>query len=168
MKPKILHTKAFRDQFMACLSRRPVSVEMAAPFIGKIPGFGSIVSLSRFLLAKDCELLRLITKPPQSQAGGSCICKWEADQMLSMGAEVLIRTKLHSKVYQLQFREGDRAAFVGSANLTMGGFDRNDETVAFFQQRDDNDAVAKELERLSGRGTYPLPHWKILTNTGGQ
>lgn len=88
--------------------------------------------------------------------------------MADMGAEVLIRKNLHSKVYQFQFREGDRAAFVGSANLTMGGFDRNDETVAFLQQKDDNDAVAEELERLSGRGAYLLQHWKILANTGGQ
>lgn len=82
----------------------------------------------------------------------------------AQGAEVMIRTKLHSKVYQFTFSQGDRAAFVGSANLTTGGFERNDETVAFFRGKDDNDAVANELERLEGLGTYELGHWKNYQN----
>ena len=85
----------------------------------------------------------------------------EADLIVAMGVDLLIRRNLHSKVYQFTFPEGDRAGFVGSANLSAGGFERNDETVAFFQTKEDNDAVARELDRMSGHGSVEFLHWKV-------
>lgn len=159
MKPEILHTRFFRKRFMECLSRRPCILQVAVPYIGKIPPYHSIVELSRIVLARDSESFQIITRPPES--GDGTIRLFEADAIVAMGVNLMIRRNLHSKVYQFTFPEGDRAAFVGSANLSLGGFERNDETVAFFQTKEDNDAVARELDRMSGHGSIEFAHWKI-------
>ncbi len=160
MKPEILHTRLFRERVMECLSRRPLSLRMAAPYIGKIPSFGSIVELSRFLLSGGCERLQLITRPPNLESG--TINLDEADLIVNLGVDLILRGKLHSKVYQFTFSEGDRAAFVGSANLTVGGLKRNDETIAFFSEKADTAAVAVELDRLSGPGAVEFTQWKVI------
>ena len=144
---------------MACLSRAPTSVRVAVPYIGKVHGFRTIESLSQFLLRRECGLFQLITLPPESAVGA--IQMDQADRIARMGVEVMIRNRLHSKIYQFTFPQGDRAAFVGSANLTAGGFERNVETVAFFRQKEHNDAVARELDRIAGYGAVEYAHWKI-------
>lgn len=158
MKSEILHTRPFRERFMRCLSRQPLSLQVAVPYIGKIPSFGSIVELCRFSLSRGCENFLLITRPPSSESG--TINLDEANLIVALGVDLMIRNKLHSKVYQFTFPQGDRAAFVGSANLTSGGFEHNDETVAFFGEKLDNDAVAVELERISGYGAIDFTQWK--------
>ena len=160
MKPEILHTRLFSKRFLECMSRYPVSLHLAAPYIGRIPPFGSIVALSLFSFSHGCKMFQLITEPPNS--GTSSIHLDDANLIVAQGADLMIRNKLHSKVYQFTFPEGDRAAFVGSANLTVGGFERNDETVAFFRGKADNDAVTKELNRIMGPGAFEFAHWNIL------
>lgn len=144
---------------MECLSRRPLALQVAVPYIGKIPPYGSIVELSRTFLARDSEFFQIVTRPPDS---GDGTIRWsEANLIVAMGVDLMIRRHLHSKVYQFTFPEGDRASFVGSANFTLGGFERNDETVVFFRTKEDNDAVARELDRISGHGSLEFSHWKI-------
>ena len=162
MKPEILYTRKFKAQFMGCLSRAPVTMRIAVPYVGKIPEFGSIVKLIGFLLGRECTTIQLITRSPGSEPGS--IPLHEANLIAQMGVEVMIRNRIHSKIYQFKFREGDRAAFVGSANLSMGGFERNDETMAFFREKADNESVAMELDRIAGVGAFSLEHWKIIGN----
>ena len=118
---------------MNCLSRRPVSLRVAAPYVGKIPGFGSIVALAQSIMHSGCKKFQLITAPPESEAGSIRLS--EAELISQMGVDVMILNRLHSKIYQFGFPEGDQAAFVGSANFTAGGFERNYETVAFFREK---------------------------------
>ena len=88
----------------------------------------------------------------------------EADAISGMeGFTLQILPNLHSKVYQFVFPNGDRAAFVGSANLTMGGLERNIESVAFFCEKEDNDAVAAEIERIA-IGAHIYPAWKMYNS----
>ena len=89
-----------------------------------------------------------------------------AQLIQGLGVLLLIRPKLHSKVYQFTFPQGDRNAFVGSANLSRGGFERNDETVAYFRSKDENDEVAAELSRLTGPGTMPYSQWPANPTLG--
>ena len=159
MNPEILHTRPFRERFMSCLSRQPHSLQVAVPYIGKIPSFTSIVELCRFLLSRGCENFQLVTRPPNSESG--TINLDDANLIVALGVDLIVRSKLHSKVYQFTFPEGDRAAFVGSANLTAGGFEHNDETMAFFRREEDNNAIAMELDRISGPGAFEYAHWKI-------
>lgn len=158
IRPEILRTSRFNKRFMECTSRYFVSLRIAVPYIGKIPAFGSIVGLSNYAFSRGCELFQIVTLPPGSQNAIPCS---HADLITSQGANLMIRNHLHSKIYQFTFREGDQASFVGSANLTRGGFETNDETVAFFRDKCDNSAVANELRRIEGLGAFPFEYWKI-------
>ena len=162
MNPEILHTRLFRERFMNCLSRQPRTIQVAVPYIGKIPSFASIVELCRFLLSRGCQNFQLVTRPPNSESGTLNVN--DANLIVALGVDLMVRSKLHSKVYQFTFPEGDRAAFVGSANLTGGGFEHNDETVAYFRREEDNHAIAMELDRISGPGSFDYVHWKIINN----
>ena len=156
--PEILPTDKFKDCFLKCLSSKPVSVRVAVPFVDKIPGFGTVVSLTRFLQTQECASIQLITRPPGVNSG--IISLDSADDLAKLGVDVVIRNRLHSKIYQFTFPHGDMAAFVGSANLTLGGFERNVETVVFLRQKEHNIDVAHELDRIAGRGAIQLVHWK--------
>ncbi len=162
---EILHTRLFREKFMRCLSHNPCFLQIAVPYIGKIPGHGSIVEFSRFFMGNEGEerQFTLITRPPGS--GAESVGIREAEIITNMGVELIIRTQkfLHSKIYQFTFSEGNRAAFVGSANFTMGGFDRNIETMAYFLKKGDNAKVASELERLAWKA-HNFVHWRAGLN----
>lgn len=167
MRPQILHTRLFREKFTKCLALLPRELWVAAPYVGKAPPYGSVARLADFLFHRECEKFVLVTLPPQPenkppQRDGGSISSPEADLIAGKGVDLLIRPGLHSKVYQFLFPGGDRAAFVGSANFTAGGFERNDETVAFFREKADNDAVAREFERLVGFGAQEYAYWKTL------
>ena len=75
---------------------------------------------------------------------------------------IRLKPNLHSKLYQFEFPDGDSAGFVGSANFTIGGFERNDETVAYFRNMEDNTLISKEFDRLNGHGSIPFIQWKAL------
>ena len=163
MKSNILHTRPFRKEFTECLSRLPRALWVAAPYVGRVPPYGSVVGLANFLFTRECESFVLVTLPPQSESEPSnrgILRLPEADMIAGKGVDLRVRSRLHSKVYQFLFPGGDRVAFVGSANFTAGGFEKNDETVAIFREKADNDAVAREFERLAGFGAQEYTHWK--------
>ena len=89
----------------------------------------------------------------------------QAEAIVRLGVDLLIRSspQLHSKIYYFKFGDGTQTAFVGSANFTMGGFDRNDETMAMLRDSIDNKRVGAELERLSGRGSVSYLNWKAVS-----
>lgn len=158
-KPRILHTRQFREAFHRCLSQYPVKFQMAVPYITGIPHWHPVTDFCSFLLARECEL-DIITGPPGRGSGS--LSQVHAKIMGDQGVNLRIHsgTTLHAKAYQFTFAEGHRAAFVGSSNFSNGGFEKNDEIVAFFSEKCDNDGVARQIERLSGVSVeYHL--WKI-------
>jgi len=148
----ILYTRTFKQVFAACLRRFPTQVTFAVPYIGLPLGWPTAVGFFRHLAAVGSDIT-VITRPPGNETGTLDV--HSAELIEQLGVSLFVRKRLHSKVYQFTFQEGDRRAFVGSANLSRGGFKRNDETVAYFQDRSLNDAVAAELRRLSGPGAIP-------------
>ncbi|MCG8603521.1 phospholipase D-like domain-containing protein [bacterium] len=167
-KTKILPTKPFRTTFMQCIGRHPKSLCIVSPFIGNIPGIGGIMDFARLVLREDDTTLQIVTRPPSTSNDTTTLTKIQAEALSTLGVDLLIRMSplLHSKVYQFNFREGDRASFVGSANFSRGGLELNDESVAFFQSEGENDRVKAELDRLRGKGTKPYHLWKLLKQAG--
>ena len=159
----ILHTRTFREAFQRCVSRLPARMAFAVPYIGTLPGWPSTVEFFRRAVAQGTTV-SLVTKPPDTDRG--TLDRSSAQLIEQLGVALLVRPKLHSKVYQFTFSQGDRNAFVGSANLSVGGFQRNDETVALFLAKDENDAVAAELSRLSGPGATPYSQWLSIQTQG--
>ena len=156
----ILSTRKFRESFYRHISLHPTRIRIAVPFVNKIPGFGTLADLVRFLLRDDKASMELITRPPD--IGGGTITKAMAEVVVALGAELVVRhpRPLHSKIYQFTFANGNRVAYVGSANLTEGGFNRNDETMALLMSVGQNQKVEAELDRLSGYGAMPYRHWQ--------
>ena len=154
-EPKILHTRQFRDEFGNCLRHKPNEVSIVVPYLGKTP-FGKIVEFARYLRHRNCEV-QLITRPPSKS--DNQISPDEALELSRIEVDLIICTRppLHSKIYQFYYPHGKRAGFVGSSNFSAGGFTNNNETVAFFQSRADNDRIAKEISRISSRG-LPYNH----------
>ncbi|MCY3816782.1 MAG: phospholipase D-like domain-containing protein [Gammaproteobacteria bacterium] len=128
----------------------------AVPYIGTLPGLPSVVEFFRRAVSQGTAI-SLVTKPPGTDRG--TLDHHSARLIEQLGVSLMVRPRLHSKVYQFTFPQGDRNAFVGSANLSAGGFQRNDETVAHFWAKDENDEVEAELSRLSGPGATPYSQW---------
>ena len=145
------------------LAASPARYVLFSPFIGKLPAFRDIVNFSRVVLQYGNCTLQVVTGPPGS--GNDRLTNIQAETIVRLGVDLLIRACpwLHSKIYQFEFREGNQTAFVGSANFTLGGFERNDETMAMMQDSIENERVHAELERLSGRGSTPYPNWKAMS-----
>lgn len=160
LKSEILATRKFRDSFYKHISLCPIRVRIAVPFIGKIPGFGNIANFARIILKENNVSMELITRPPDTDK--ATITEAMAEVVVDLGVELLVRQSppLHSKIYQVTFANGNRAAYVGSANLTDGGFNRNDETMALLMSVDENRKVELELDRLSRYGALPYRLWK--------
>ena len=100
-RPEILHTRRFNERFMECMSRYPISLRIVVPYIGKIPVFHSIVGLSTFVFARGCTLFRVVTLPPASR---STILRDHADLIINQGVDLMVRNRLHSKIYQFTLR----------------------------------------------------------------
>ena len=126
------------------------------------------MDFARLVLREDDTTLQIVTRPPSTSNDTTTLTKIQAEALSTLGVDLLIRMSplLHSKVYQFNFREGDRASFVGSANFSRGGLELNDESVAFFQSEGENDRVKAELDRLRGKGTKPYHLWKLLKQAG--
>ena len=160
LKSEILSTRKFRESFYRHISLHPIRIRIAVPFVGKIPGFGTLADFARVLLRENNVSMELITRPPD--ANSATITQEMAEAVVAIGVELVVRHSppLHSKVYQVTFANGERAAYVGSANLTEGGFNRNDETMALLRSVDENHRVELELDRLSNYGAVPYRLWK--------
>ena len=162
IETEILSTRNFKRKFFECLSRNPISLRVASPYIGELPSFKTIIRFTQHLLREEGVRLQIITRPPSLFEGTNYLSLFSANIIVNLGVDLLIRINpnLHSKVYQFKFREGDQVSFIGSANFSKGGFVRNDETVAFFRDPEVNKKVEIELNRLAGFGTFPFEMWK--------
>jgi len=160
--PEILPTRKFKDRFFECFQRHPTLLRISSPYIGELPNFKDIVNFSRFFLREEGVNFQLITSPPVEQKDGRYLSKFNAEILVNLGVDLVIRKNpyLHSKVYQFTFPQKDKVAFVGSANFTKGGLERNDETVAMFRDPEVNKKVEAELDRLSSFGSQSYVKWK--------
>jgi len=161
LRVEVLPTKSFKSKFLMSVGRCPVEMILISPYMGAIPGYSSSIDFARFVLSRDATRLMIVTRPPSSEK--ETLSVQEAEILERMGVDLRVRTQppLHSKVYFFLFQEGDYSAFVGSANFTIGGFKRNDESVAFFRDVGHRTVIDKEVRRLTTFGAFPFSQWKI-------
>ena len=165
---EVLSTRRFRRRFLQSLSREMLWIAIVSPFVTAIPGFSSTYDFFRFLLSRRPELtIDLVTTPPQDGQNGVLSLR-EAKLIEELGVRLSIRSNptLHSKVYYVQYLQGDSSSFVGSANFTRGGFESNDETVAYWRRSGADVQVKKEIARLTGGGAYTLSQWMVKQRQG--
>ena len=158
----VLNTRAFRRAFFRSLSRDIDKMTIVSPFVTPLPDFDTTYRFFSFLVGRmpDSSFV-LVTKPPNDTRNN--VLSWqEANLIANLGVSVVVRPeRLHSKVYYLRYPEGDSSSFVGSANFTKGGFKKNDESIAYWRSPDRDEAMERELARLTGRGSYTLMQWTI-------
>ena len=162
LNTKILSTRNFCNSFFRHISLAK-RIRIAAPYVGRVPGYGTLADFVRSVLQDDQTSLELITCPPGTANG--TISEETADAIVALGVELLIHSTppLHSKVYQVTFKNDNKAAYVGSANFSRNGLKNNDETMALLLSIDENRQVERELDRLSsGYGTVPYGQWKAF------
>ena len=162
---KVLATRDFKRSFFGSLSRQIRSLTIVSPYVTPVPGFASTFEFFRHLTGRMPDAsLDLVTSPPNDNRRD--VMGWqEAELIEQLGVSLMIRpSRLHSKVYYVRYPEGDTSSFVGSANFTKGGFDRNYETIAHWRRSDPDAEVERELARLTGRGSFNLIQWKLNSN----
>ena len=163
---EILHTRKFARQFRQQILLNPTFIRIAVPFLGNVPGYGTLADFVRIALRSGGTSMDLITRQPGQNDG--TITTQMADVIVALGVNLLIRKTplLHSKVYQVGFADGRRASFVGSSNLSTGGLKTNDETMALLLSVEENQKVKLELDRLTDFGAMPYTQWKALKALG--
>ena len=156
---EIQQTKVFRSAFRKAL-KRPCALTMVSPYITAFKPWTSILKFAQFFITRHEKPFTLITRPPGST--NSILSLSEALNLSSMQVDLKIRTSptLHSKIYFFEYDQGDYTAFVGSANLTRGGFEKNDETVAQFRSASHKPEIIAEITRLNGKGAFPFEYWR--------
>lgn len=162
---QVMGTRKFRKAFLGSLSRNIKSLLIVSPFVTAIPGFDSPSGFFQRLIARLPDVaVRLITRPPRNNQQG--ILTWpEAERIHTLGVELFVRSSppLHSKLYYITYEQGDSTSFVGSANFTLGGLEKNDETMALWRVGSSNREIERELARLVGPGTFTFLQWKSRT-----
>ncbi len=135
-------------------------------------GWGTVLEFAKFVISRGTERLEIVTCPPladdHKQDSPNVITRNEAELISAEGVSLKIReTNLHAKLYYFEFDDPKRyAAFIGSANFTMGGFERNDETMVRIEHPDHHSEVLREVTRLSTFGSFPYHIWKTRKFTG--
>jgi hypothetical protein len=84
-----------------------------------------------------------------------------AKVLAATGVQIVIRPEpyLHAKMYHFEYARGFFRCFVGSANFTLGGFERNHEIVAELEGSGDGGVCQREILRMTARGAVPFHVW---------
>jgi hypothetical protein len=157
---KIHNTRNFYRALLTSLSRKPKCVTVVSPFVGQLPrSWKDMANFARFLISQDIGFC-LVTRPPDLGSTG-CITFDNARILVQLGVDLRIRSapKLHSKLYYVEYKEGDYSAFIGSANFTIGGLETNEETMAEFRGALDHEKIQGEVIRLRDYGASSFTQW---------
>ena len=155
----VYYTRDFKNRFISSLSDRISQAIICSPFFDKLPApFGDVSGFCRFLTNRGTDNIQIITRPPGSDQGMS---REVAKYLAAQGVEILIRAKpyLHAKMYHFEYERGYFRTFVGSANFTMGGFERNHEIVTEMEGVGSESPCHRELARMSKQGAMTYNAW---------
>lgn len=158
---ELYYTKTFRERFISALSDPVSTVMICSPFFDRLPSpFADVVAFCRFMQIRGTEDIQIITRPPGCDK--VAMSKDVAKSLVDMGVELFIRSKPyhHAKMYHLEYITGRFRSFVGSANFTMGGFERNYELIAEIEGVGRESPCHREILRMQlGGGALSYHAW---------
>lgn len=159
-------TKKFRARLIESLSEEIASITICSPYFGGLPQpFTNVLGFCTFLKRRSEPEITIITRPPSIDQSAITL---EIARLLDLdGVKLLIRSDpyLHAKLYHIRYAKGHFRAFVGSANFTRGGLERNDELMAELEGVGDTTPCDREVARLIGPGALSLQAWAAKTKT---
>ena len=152
--------QVFQKSFLNSLTKN-CNLTIISPFVTTIRPWKSIEDFAKFFLKRHSGDLILVTRPPGAAEG--ILDLTNAERLSAMGVDLRIRSRppLHSKIYLFEYSSGEYTAYLGSANFTKGGFERNDESVARLRAAGNRAAIIKEVSRLTGQGAFPYDVWRV-------
>lgn len=157
---EVYATRKFYKRFLSSFSEGVERVVICSPFFNKLPNpFDNVISFCRFLQQREVEQITIITRPPGCD---NTAMTAEIARLLDVqGIELIIRASpyLHAKMYHLEFKRGYFRSFVGSANFTIGGLEKNQEIMAEVEGVGPVAPCQREIARLlndNGAMTYPI------------
>lgn len=146
-------TRGFKNRFVSALSDPIDRVIICSPFFDRLPRpFNDVIEFCRFMQIRGASSIQIITRPPGCDA--SAMKSDVAKILAAQGVELFIRANpyLHAKMYHFEYVKGFFRSFVGSANFTLGGFERNDELVAEMEGVGDASPCHREIKRMQESG----------------
>jgi phosphatidylserine/phosphatidylglycerophosphate/cardiolipin synthase-like enzyme len=150
---ELYYTRAFRHRLLSALSDDIFEVVICSPFFNKLPSpFGSVIGFCRHLQIRGREKIQIITRPPGRDA--SSMQMDVAKILTAQGVELFIRAQPfhHAKMYHFEYKKGFFRSFIGSANFTMGGLERNYELVVEMEGVGDASPCHREIKRMLETG----------------
>lgn len=156
----LYHTREFKRRFISSMSSSISHAVICSPFFDKLPSpFDDVAGFCRFLNLRGTDSIHIITRPPGSDA--QAMTKEMARLLSAQGVEIFIRSTpyLHAKLYHFEYEQGTFRTFVGSANFTMGGFERNHEIMTEMEGVGKTTPCHIEIARLSQMGALTYNAW---------
>jgi phosphatidylserine/phosphatidylglycerophosphate/cardiolipin synthase-like enzyme len=150
---ELYYTRTFRNRFISALSDPISSITICSPFFDRLPSpFQNVGQFCRFMQKRGTEKIQIVTRPPGCDK--QAMAKDVAKDLNSLGVELFIRPKPyhHAKMYHFEYLKGYFRCFVGSANFTLGGFERNYEIVAEMEGVGEASPCHRELKRMQETG----------------
>lgn len=155
------YTRSFRETFISSLSAPITSVVICSPFFDRLPNpFKDVLGFCFFLKRRGTERIQIITRPPGSNPQAMSL--EVAKALAAEDVEIYIRSSpyLHAKVYHIEYARGYFRTFVGSANFTIGGLERNHEVVAEMFGTGVASPCHREIERMQSTfGALTFAAW---------
>lgn len=156
----LYHTREFRKRFISSMSPAISHAVICSPFFDKLPHpFGDVLGFCKFLNIRGTSSIHIITRPPGSDP--QAMTRETAKLLSAQGVEIFIRATpyLHAKMYHFEYEQGFFRTFVGSANFTMGGFERNHELVTEMEGVGTTSPCHVEIARMAQTGALTYNAW---------
>lgn len=146
-------TRDFRNRFISSLSERISHAVICSPYFDRLPDpFKDIIGFCSFLSRRGTDSIHVVTRPPGCDPQAISI---ETAKILSTrGVDIYVKVSpyLHAKIYHFEYEIGFFRTFIGSANFTLGGFQRNHEVVTEVEGVGKNSPCHREIARLQATG----------------
>lgn len=153
-------TKQFREQFITSFNEPVDSILLCSPFFDKLPApFENILEFCALMQRRGAETIQIVTRPPTGR--DNSLDQSVAKLLNEMGVRIFVRTKpyFHAKFYHIEYTTGRFKTFIGSANFTTGGFERNYELMAELQGSGNETACHREIARMRDVGALSYEAW---------
>jgi phosphatidylserine/phosphatidylglycerophosphate/cardiolipin synthase-like enzyme len=154
------HTRSFRNSFISALSDPIESIVICSPFFDGLPEpFKDIFGFCAFMQRRGTEKIQIITRPPGCDRQAMTL--ETAKSLAAHDVEIFIRKSpyLHAKMYHFEYMRGNFRSFVGSANFTLGGFERNYEIVAEMHGAGKASPCHREIAQMQSTGAVTFQAW---------
>jgi phosphatidylserine/phosphatidylglycerophosphate/cardiolipin synthase-like enzyme len=165
---EIYTTRRFFNRFLSSLTDEIDTLTICSPFFNKLPGpFPDVVQFCRFLQKRGDASIGIITRPPGADKSSMTVDV--AKTLDGMGVELFIRPSpyLHAKFYHFEYSKGYFRSFIGSANFTLGGLQKNHEVVAELEGVGEASPCQRELAVMKGPGALSFPLWNLHNRPSG-